>query len=298
MEIGRNEEFAKAKVSLRSARVGSLDVSACAHESVKWDLDGLQYEAIENVENVKAVTQANKQMEGIEVWTAYILSDRGRTRQLQPFDELIAFLRETGREKDANMVGIAKENQITTNMCCNKSTSLFQMPLLEVLLFRRLLIRLFVRYGYEPERGVCWLIGLICLGTVIFGGAAGAGAKLLGPFFEVHYVFPTQTIYFVAGNAVAAVPAHGTRALDRRDGILRALSSLQSRTSEKAHSVEDPQEIAHVPPLNKEEYPEFWPFWYSLELATPLPSLGQEDHWDVEGVWWLEFYKIFHVIFG
>lgn len=53
-------------------------------------------------------------------------------------------------------------------------------------------------------------------------------------------------------------------------------------------------------------YPALNPWWYSLELATPIPDLGQQEHWDVKGgheSWssWEFFvvvYKWVHTIVG
>lgn len=248
-------------IYLRSAQLGGFDISDCAHSNLRWDLDGLRYDLIEKVDEVQAGSHA-----WIDVWTKRILrrhqpegelppstgapAEHARlryTEALQPFDALMGFLREIGRDSAANRVGIAKEDQITLNMLQERNYLLF---------IWRKVIGVLVRYGYKPEIGVSWLGGLILVGTVVFSLASG---HLLGRVVDndFHKVFPTRMMYFSNPNDVAGVPA-----------------------------------------LKTGEYPRFQPFIYSLELATPLPPLGQEDHWDVEGVRLLEMYKWFHTIFG
>lgn len=54
----------------------------------------------------------------VTVWTDAILQERGKlsTGAVQPFDALMAFLRESGRDEAAGDVGIAKEHKITDNI--------------------------------------------------------------------------------------------------------------------------------------------------------------------------------------
>lgn len=106
----------KTLLSLRSARLGSLDVSGCAHRQLEWDLEGLYYKMIERVDQVSEDGLGQRNSSWDAVWTTYILRRGRSTEALQPYDALLAFLRESGRDEEAKRVGIAKEDQITKNI--------------------------------------------------------------------------------------------------------------------------------------------------------------------------------------
>jgi len=45
-------------------------------------------------------------------------------------------------------------------------------------------------------------------------------------------------------------------------------------------------------------YPEFSPFFFSLDTAIPGLDIGQERHWDVKGDMWFEVYLYLHIVAG
>lgn len=246
-------------VSLRSTCAGSIDIEDSRLDKVKWDLTGLEYNAVEsyNVDN----------------WIAKVL-----TTSIQPYDRFLSFLMKRGDEKGAWNVGIAKENKITSNIKREIWESLNEKKIgkaVAALLYFlwRFIIKRTVKYGYNPLWAMGYLLVLWGTGVIIFSCASGRYC-LLGEHNPV--MFPTKAVYYIGKFDPKPGNAHGV-------------------CNENGQGCGAP-----------EGYPVLNPWWYSLELATPIPDLGQQEHWDVKGGGesWLSWeffvvvYKWFHTIVG
>ncbi|WP_291994103.1 hypothetical protein [Candidatus Accumulibacter sp. ACC003] len=271
------------RVDLRSARIGSIDLSACSHGEIRWDLDGMLYRNVENVEKVSLAfngSQDKSETSWERVWTDDILGgsrvrDEKWSVALQPFEIFATVLRESGREDTARRVGVAKEDIITKNIWINLQ---LEWPTRSVYGAWRESINFFSHYGYNPARAFISFVILVVVGSLFF--SLGVGLPFADGFSgclgttwekslnkqedtkEIHGVFPTKVFVYTGVQ-------HGE--IDPKKYLGKQIPS---------------------------NYPGYCPLIYSLELATPLANLGQGSHWEVEGGHLIDVYRWAHVLLG
>lgn len=260
------------EVNAAEARFGTFDLSRCDPDKVTWNLEGLHYSSLRHYQDVPVST-------GRRWWNTWIDSILAKKPAVQPYDQLIKFLREAGDERAAKRVAIARENRMTARhgdeLLGQALSSLVERkrrlrwirpPLawsagaLEYIW--RQLVRLFVGYGYRPARAFICLLVLVGLGAIIFHLAYQDTSPEL---------FPTRAEYYTGGIGTHTIGAQTYKHAAARD----------------QHSG-DPKTCSGNGCNAPKNYPVFNPLFHSLELATPLPDLGQEAHWDImgKGTYW------------
>jgi hypothetical protein len=144
-------------VTLSGAHVGALnDEAGCWPEGeAVLDLNRFRYDAILGVGAVDAKTRIK--------WLAK--TPQGEDFSPQPYEQLAKVLREMGHREDARVVLIEKER--------------LQREAANPVLWRRVwnwVMRESAGYGYRPSLSLKYLVGLMLVGMVVFGGADLLGA--------------------------------------------------------------------------------------------------------------------------
>lgn len=270
------------RVDLRSARIGSIDLSVCSHGKISWNLDGMLYQNVENVEKVglefNVPLKKTEDWEGI--WTQEILAgspgdDKEWSIALQPFERFATVLRESGREDTARRVGVAKENIITKNIWSNR---LLGRPTKIVYCVWRNAINLFSSYGYNPARAFISFIILVVVGSLCFSVGVGL------PFYDGFRgcLGKTEHIQLNAPETGETIPSVFPTKVFVYTGRPHGENIDKKYLGKQTPS----------------DYPGYCPLIYSLELATPLANLGQGTHWEIAGGHWVDVYRWIHVLLG
>ncbi len=250
------------KINAKDAHFGTLDLTRYDPAKFRWCLEGLNYEWLRYDEKINW-----------SQWTDLILK---RENGVQPYDHLSKLLRDVGEEHASKLISVARERRITDRLrrACHDKEGMNFSTCIEW--FWRRVVEAFVGYGYKPGRAFILLIILVVIGGFIFRYAYTV---------DNPDMFPTRAEYYTGGVV--------THTIGERTYKHAAIEDQYYATNEHCEGA------GCYAPKN---YPAFNPWVYSLELATPLPDLGLEEHWDVkgEGQPWslLEMYKWLHMTAG
>lgn len=154
-----NKEW-RPYLNLTNAKVGSLvDQEASWPEKGRLNLDGFVYDRI-----TESPTGAKTRLK----WLGLQPDELGF--RPQPYEQLIAVLRQMGHEHQVAEIAIAKQNDLYEHGDLGRWGK-----------FRSSVLYHAVRYGYEPWRAFMWLAILVIVGTLVFSVARLPSVRVMVP---------------------------------------------------------------------------------------------------------------------
>ena len=125
-----------------------------------------------------------------------------------------------------------------------------------------------VRYGYEPARAIAWSMIPLVTGWLVFGVAYQAGHMVPNSFVS------TRKEWIACKDISSLSPQLGLKTFVSE--LFRRENSV-----DKCLHYRPPYTpgVDAAPAAGLVDYPQFNPFWYTLDTFLPIVSLHQEEHW-------------------
>jgi hypothetical protein len=160
--------------------IGSLKVlSMQQHKTLKLILDAAHVQTLHDEEQ-SWVEEGNLSLHGFEYRYIQNESPKSHEHRLQwlqlqpnqffspqPYEQLAKVLRESGHDRDAKEILIAKERDRTRWGNLSNFTK-----------FKRWWLRWVIAYGYQPFRALWWMLGIVLLGTFIFHSTSASISRV------------------------------------------------------------------------------------------------------------------------
>lgn len=258
----------RIQVSLRDARFGSFDLSDCDPEVTEWDLDGLRYDSLRRYDQLGAEKPGSLRsttLQRTQHSPSWVTAwTRGVLSRKKAVQPYDQFIK-TLREAGEEQAAKVAAIERENNVTRRLREPKLTFSTQSIWVFIEIIWRYVLKIaGYGYLPARAFCLLVIWM---MIGAFMFHMAKKEG------HVFPTKAEFYTGGLS--------THTIGVDYGSCGGTGSCEV-------------------PLN---YPSFNPIFYSMELATPLPQLGLEEHWDLKGSfheqWGLyEVWKWVHIIVG